>query len=58
MISHDLTLTREADRILVLDGGEIVEAGTHAALLGHDGLYRRLYQLRAGERERRSSVRT
>jgi len=57
VISHDLTLARTANRILVLDHGTIVETGTHDTLLAHDGLYRWLYQLRAGEREHPSHVR-
>ena len=51
VISHDLALTRESDLILVLKRGRVVEQGDHATLLAHDGLYRWLYQLRAGERE-------
>jgi ATP-binding cassette, subfamily B, bacterial len=56
VISHDPMLTRDAQRILVLDRGGIVEEGTHAALLMRDGLYRWLYQLRSGEREQRAGI--
>jgi ATP-binding cassette subfamily B protein len=51
VISHDLTLTRQARRILVVDKGRIVEDGTHDELVTREGLYRWLYQLRAGEHE-------
>ncbi len=37
LISHRLGATRSADRIIVLDGGEISEEGTHDSLLDHDG---------------------
>ena len=33
-----------ADQILVIDGGRIVERGTHAELLEHSGLYQQLYE--------------
>ncbi|MFD8816822.1 ABC transporter ATP-binding protein [Streptomyces sp. NPDC059627] len=39
MITHDLTLAPDADRILVVDHGRLVEAGTHAELLARDGAY-------------------
>jgi ABC-type multidrug transport system fused ATPase/permease subunit len=42
IISHDLDLVRQAERILVLAGGQIVEEGTHESLLRAGGLYARL----------------
>ncbi|WP_089101721.1 ABC transporter ATP-binding protein [Streptomyces hyaluromycini] len=39
MITHDLTLAPDADRILVVDHGRLVEAGTHAELLARGGAY-------------------
>ncbi len=43
VIAHRLSTIRSADQILVLEGGEIVERGTHETLLETNGRYRQLY---------------
>jgi ABC-type multidrug transport system fused ATPase/permease subunit len=48
VIAHRLSTIRSADQILVLDGGRIVERGTHAELLRLGGLYRSLYERQQG----------
>ena len=43
VVAHRLSTVVNADRICVIDGGQVVESGTHAALLGHGGVYSRLF---------------
>jgi subfamily B ATP-binding cassette protein MsbA len=45
VIAHRLSTVEQADRIIVLDAGAIVEQGTHAQLLARGGLYAQLHQL-------------
>lgn len=45
VIAHRLATVRNADRIMVLQDGEIIETGSHDELMHSDGLYHRLYRL-------------
>ncbi len=51
VVAHRLTTVQQADRILVLNKGRIVEEGTHASLMDRRGLYHYLYTLRLQEQE-------
>lgn len=46
IIAHRLSTIRNADQIVVLDGGRIVQQGTHKTLIQQDGVYRRFVQVR------------
>ena len=47
-ISHRLSTTRLADRIVMLEKGEIVEQGTHDELLKMNGKYAQMWKVQAG----------
>lgn len=47
-ISHRLSTTRDADRIIVLKDGRVVEEGTHEFLLGLNGIYAQMWKIQAG----------
>lgn len=49
VVAHRLSTIQRADRILVLDKGQLVEEGTHVQLLERQGLYHYLYTIRLNE---------
>lgn len=49
IIAHRLSAVREANRIVVLERGQINETGSHAELVRHKGIYAHLYRLQQGE---------
>src|SRR6202034_2129056 len=51
VIAHRLSTVREADELLVIDAGRIVERGTHASLLASNGLYAELYRTQFADQE-------
>ena len=51
LISHRLAAVANADRIVVMDNGQVVEEGTHEELLAREGFYARLFRQQTLERE-------
>jgi ATP-binding cassette subfamily B protein len=51
VIAHRLSTLRDADRIVVLDGGRVIQAGAHAELLAQGGLYKRLWEIQTALEE-------
>ncbi len=56
IISHDLNLIRDADKIIVIKAGEIEQMGTHDELIQAGGLYANLYMKQSGNTENISSA--
>ncbi|NOZ62841.1 MAG: ABC transporter ATP-binding protein [Calditrichaeota bacterium] len=54
MISHRISLVRDADQIVVLDKGKIIEQGTHKTLLQNRGMYCNLYLQQTDNREKQA----
>jgi ATP-binding cassette subfamily B protein len=52
IVAQRLSSIRDADLILVIDRGEIVQRGTHDELIAQDGLYRDIYRVQMEEQER------
>ena len=57
IIAHRLSTIMNADRIVVLDGGSIVQEGTHRELIGVEGRYKSLYQLQFRDEPRKKIIR-
>jgi ATP-binding cassette subfamily B protein len=49
VVAHRLSTVRHADTIVVLEGGRVVESGTHDELIAADGLYAALWSVQAGD---------
>lgn len=51
IVSHRISSAKNADKIIVLDDGEILQQGTHNQLIGLDGYYKELYLKQLSEKE-------
>jgi len=58
VIAHRLSTVVDADEIVVMDNGKVVESGTHPNLLSMKGLYYRLWEMQKSDAESDSSVQT
>jgi ABC-type multidrug transport system fused ATPase/permease subunit len=56
IIAHRLSTVERADRIVVLDKGQIVQQGTHGELISQGGLYREMYEAQRGEDREAAAV--
>ena len=54
LISHRVTTLMGADKIMVLNQGEIEEMGTHQELIKQDGIYRKIYDIQMSHDDRKT----
>lgn len=52
LISHRITTLMQADEILVLDGGRVMQRGTHEELIAREGIYRSIYEIQMNSDDR------
>lgn len=55
VIAHRLSTIQNAEKIVVMEKGEIVEMGTHAELLSIDGYYKKLYEIQFAEKQKKNN---
>lgn len=53
IVSHRISSVKNADKIIILENGKIIQEGTHNQLLSTDGYYKNLYQKQLSEKENR-----
>jgi ATP-binding cassette subfamily B multidrug efflux pump len=51
IVSHRVSAARNADKIIVLDEGKIIEQGSHNELISQNGYYKELYEMQLSEKE-------
>ncbi len=51
IISHRVSSVKNADKIIILDGGEIIQQGSHNQLINQKGYYKELYEQQLLEKE-------
>lgn len=51
LISHNMSTAKEADRIIVMEDGKVMESGTHESLISNEGAYARLYRMYGADPE-------
>ena len=51
VIAHRLSTVKRADQVLVMEGGKIVQRGTHEELIRQDGSYQRIYEVQMRDQE-------
>ena len=51
VVSHRVSSAKNADKIIIIDEGKIIQQGSHNQLVNHDGYYKELYNKQLSEKE-------